>query len=103
MLFLISKCWKINKYVLCAATIRLRGGTSKYTGEVEVFHSGTWGTVCNNNVFGVTNAEVICRSLGFRFVFLSVAFKMNIIRYPLIRAIIVTTNIVTLSEYAGVS
>ena len=46
---------------------RLTDGQYYYTGRLEVKHDGKWGTVCNDD-FSPTNAEVVCRSLGYRFV-----------------------------------
>ena len=33
-------------------------------GRLEVFHSGRWGTVCDDN-FGANDATAICVMLGF--------------------------------------
>ena len=43
--------------------VRLSGGTLQHMGRLEVFHSGQWGTVCNDH-FGLVNAEVVCKELG---------------------------------------
>ena len=40
------------------------GGRNSSSGRLEVFHSGRWGTVCDDN-FGTTDATVACRELGF--------------------------------------
>ena len=46
--------------------IRLRGSNIPFKGRVEVFHLGTWGTVCEyNGKFSTTSARVACRELGF--------------------------------------
>ena len=52
-------------YPLLADTpVRLVNGRTKYEGRVEVFYQGSWGTVCDNE-FNETDAEVICRMLGY--------------------------------------
>lgn len=33
-------------------------------GRVEIFHNGTWGTVCND-AFNDVAAQVVCNSLGY--------------------------------------
>ncbi|XP_061756631.1 deleted in malignant brain tumors 1 protein-like isoform X1 [Nerophis ophidion] len=48
----------------CNREIRLVGeGLSRCSGRLEVFHAGTWGTVCDDH-WSHTNADVVCQELG---------------------------------------
>ena len=51
-------------YKAAVSTIRLVGGTSKYSGRVEVNISSRWGTVCDDG-FTNASARVVCRMLNF--------------------------------------
>lgn len=42
----------------------LVGGTTYASGLIEVYHNGTWGTICRNG-FGMDEANIACRQLGF--------------------------------------
>lgn len=44
--------------------MRLAGGKSPNEGRVEIFYSGQWGTVCDDQ-WDLTDAGVVCRALGF--------------------------------------
>merc|ERR550532_614724 len=44
--------------------LRLHGGSTD-AGLLQVFHNGTWGTVCAEEAAARTAAGVACRQLGF--------------------------------------
>jgi len=56
--------------------VALFGGGSPYEGRLEVYHNGTWGTVCNDG-FTDAAARVICSSLGFGYL----GQEMNVNKY----------------------
>ncbi|XP_061902006.1 LOW QUALITY PROTEIN: deleted in malignant brain tumors 1 protein-like [Entelurus aequoreus] len=48
----------------CNREIRLGGkGLSRCSGRLEVFHAGTWGSVCDD-LWSHTNTDVVCQELG---------------------------------------
>ena len=53
--------------ILCVTLsvyVRLANGPNSYTGRLEVFHNGQWGTVCDDDQSDNNMANVVCRMLG---------------------------------------
>ena len=49
--------------MLLLPTVRLAGSVLPYEGRLEVYHNGTWGTVCDDD-FDNIDATVACKSFG---------------------------------------
>ena len=58
-----TRIWNSNPF---NGMIRLQGGNYSNQGRVEVYCNRQWGTICDNG-FGSTDAQTICKQLGYNY------------------------------------
>ena len=77
--------------MLLVLPIRLADGSNPYSGRVEIYRNGVWGTVCDDN-WTIINAQVVCRQLGYGSSSASVDFNVPAGKGPILMDDVNCTN-----------
>lgn len=57
-----------------SSNVRLVDGPGPWNGRLEIKSNGVWGSVCWDS-WNQSNTNVVCETLGFRYVFMSVLLE----------------------------
>jgi hypothetical protein len=55
---------KLSLNIDAVLNVRLVGGKNEHEGRLEVWHDGSWGTVCDDEITALA-AKVVCRMLNY--------------------------------------
>ena len=64
MSVLLQKCECFAFYTFNIIGLRLEDSEAKFSGRVEIFYNGEWGTICSDE-FDENDAAVVCHQAGY--------------------------------------
>ena len=66
-------------------------GSQQQIGRLEIFHNGTWGTVCDD-YFNSYAAKVACYSLGFGYFAVTIIVRPHCAEYKYLLSLVDTRD-----------